>query len=93
MRLSEKLKQIYTSGDVFTVLQLLQELIKAVKEFEDEWLNRGLFQHKLKFGDKECVVVNTSSEAIESTEDIDDIYGATADVIASVSSDTITKIV
>ena len=93
-KLSTKLKNIYTSGETYTVLTLLKKLIEAIEEFEDEELNKGLFQHKLKFSDnKECVVVNTSSEAITSTDEITDIYGSTSESTVEIVSDTVTKII
>lgn len=36
MKLSQKLKSIFTSGDQFTVLTLLNKLIKEVEEYEAE---------------------------------------------------------
>lgn len=92
--LSARLKDIYTSGDTYTVLSLLKKLIDAIEEFEDEELNKGLFQHKLKFADnKECVVVNTSSEAITSTDEITDMYGSASSSTVEIVSDTVTKII
>lgn len=44
MRLSDKLKEIYTSGDTFTVLQLLDKLIKEVEKYETGVT--GLYRHK-----------------------------------------------
>ena len=48
MRLSEKLKEIYTSGDTFTVLQLLDKLIKEVEKYEID--NIKIYVHTLTIG-------------------------------------------
>ena len=44
MKLSEKLKSIYSSENTYTVLQLLQKMIEVVEE--DEALH-GLYEHML----------------------------------------------
>ena len=70
-RLSEKLMQVYTSGDSMTVLALLNKLIKTVEDYEAEELDKHLYRHniKLNFTDSNgpCVayfdIYTDSSEA------------------------------
>ena len=44
MKLSEKLKSIYSSENTYTVLQLLQKMIEVVEESEAV---HGLYEHKI----------------------------------------------
>lgn len=68
MKLSEKLKTIYTQGDTFTVLQLLNEMIKTVESYEQE-TQSDLYMHNIRFvltGDgldsTICIYTNSSDE-------------------------------
>lgn len=47
-RLSEKLMQVYTSGDSMTVLALLNKLIKTVEDYEIEESDKHLYRHNIK---------------------------------------------
>ena len=49
MSLSSKLKSVFTSGDQYTVLTLLQKMIETIDKYE----NAPLYEHRLNvnFGD------------------------------------------
>ena len=47
-RLSEKLMQVYTSGDSMTVLALLNKLIKTVEDYEAEESDKHLYRHSIR---------------------------------------------
>lgn len=47
MKLSDKLKSVYTTGDQYTVLTLLKALIKAIEEYETEEHVTSLYLHTL----------------------------------------------
>lgn len=79
MKLSEKLKEIYTSGDTFTVLQLLDKLIKEVDKYEIE--KTSMFVHKLRVGFRETGsvreihITNTNPERMTINDILNDLAG------------------
>jgi hypothetical protein len=76
MRLSDKLKEIYTSGDTFTVLQLLDKMIKEVEKYEVE--NTAVYQHVINIafesGTHRITLINTNPDVM-SISDIVDYLG------------------
>ena len=63
MTLRDKLRQIYTSGNSYTVLQLLKELIDTIDEFDT---GLPMYKHTVSFddGDQHLVVYSYSKEAV-----------------------------
>ena len=74
MKLSDKLKSIFTSGDSYTVLQLLNKLIKEVEDYEVE--QTGVFVHTITIdfsGHPLTInVINTNPENNMSISDVID---------------------
>lgn len=97
MSLSARLKSIYASGDAFTVLKLIEELIKAIEEYELKGIGKNLYRHHLtiQVGDtnRKCTIVNTSGEKLTTTEKLDDLYGAKTDEIYYVLEDEVELII
>jgi hypothetical protein len=79
MRLSDKLKEIYTSGDTFTVLQLLDKLIKEVEKYEVE--KTSMYVHTLRVGFsgsgavREIHITNTNPERMTIDDILNDLAG------------------
>lgn len=72
MSLASRLKKIYTEGDQYTVLQLLNKLIKEIEDYEEEQGNK-LYEHRLEIDDTTSAeiyltVVNDKSEAMTESD-------------------------
>ena len=93
MRLSEKLKEIYTSGDTFTVLQLLDKLIKEVEKYEID--NIKIYVHTLTVGFRETGsvrqinITNTNPNRMTIDDVLSDLAGGQIIDVNFNGSDTI----
>ena len=72
MSLASRLKKIYTEGDQYTVLQLLNKLIKEIENYEEEQGNK-LYEHCLQVDDTTSAeiylkVINNKSEAMTASD-------------------------
>ena len=77
MRLSDKLKEIYTSGDTFTVLQLLDKLIKEVENYEVEKTSMYVHTFTVDLGGpvREFNFTNTNSDNMSISDITNDLAG------------------
>lgn len=91
--LSARLKDIYTSGDTYTVLSLLKKLIEVIEEYELDGFGEHLYQHKITIEvngvSRECIIVNTNPAKLTTTENLDDLYGSKTSEIYYVLSDDV----
>lgn len=82
MRLSDKLKAIFTSGDTYTVLQLLNKLIKEVENYEVE--KTAVYKHVINIafesGTHRITLINTNPDVM-SISDIVEYLGEFGQVL------------
>ena len=86
MTLRDKLKQIYTGGNSYTVLQLLHELIDTIDEFDT---GLPLYKHTISFneGEQTIELVTTIPYKATSIRDLNELL--TSAVSAKCNSYTI----
>lgn len=93
MSLGKRLKTIYTSGDTYTVLELIKKLIDEVENYEEEQNSKRLYRHEIVYetpsGNKQLTIVNTSRVALLDTSDMKDLYGTSSETVFNIVSDNV----